>query len=83
MSLSPLRGFLCCCNITGGYHPRLWSVVSSRLLASLHELLFVRKSDRKGPIRKRERFSSDSNIKKDMIIRKNSPYGKKYVYLSP
>ena len=61
MSLSPLRGFLCCCNITGGYHPRLWSVVSSRLLASLHELLFVRKSDRKGPIRKREKFSPDSN----------------------
>ena len=61
MSLSPLRGFLCCCNIIGGYHPRLWSVVSSRLLASLHELLFVRKSDRKGPIRKREKFSPDSN----------------------
>ena len=32
---------------TGGKHPRLWSVVSSRLLAGLHELLFVRKSDRK------------------------------------
>ena len=61
MSLSPLRGFLCCCNITGGYHPRLWSVVSSRLLASLHELLFVRKTDRKGSIRKREEFSPDSN----------------------
>jgi len=25
-------------------------------LASLHELLYVRKSDRKGPIRKREKF---------------------------
>ena len=46
---------------TGGKHPRLWSVVSPRLLASLHELLFVRKSDRKGPIRKREKFSPDSN----------------------
>ena len=42
-------------------HPRLWSVVSSRLLASLHELLFVRKTDGKGPKRKREKYSPDSN----------------------
>ena len=41
---------------TGGGHPRLWSVVSSRLLVSLHELLFVRKTDGKGPKRKREKF---------------------------
>ena len=56
MSLSPRRGFFCCRTTTGGYHPRLWSVVSSRLLASRHELLFVRKTDRKGPRRKRENF---------------------------
>ena len=30
-SLSPPRGFLCRCNITGGLHPRLWSLVPSGL----------------------------------------------------
>ncbi len=70
MSLSPLRGFLCRRNITGGSslrsgaggeHPRLWSFVSSRLLASPYKLLFVRNTDGKGPKRKREKFSPDSN----------------------
>ena len=56
MALSSFQDFLCHRNITGGCHPRLWSVVSSRLLASRHELLFVRKTDRKGPKRKRENF---------------------------
>ena len=31
MSLSSLRDFLCCFAITGGYHPRLWSVAPSAL----------------------------------------------------
>ena len=61
MALSSFQDFLCRRNITGGCHPRLWSFVSSRLLASLHELLFVRKTDGKGPKRKREKFSPDSN----------------------
>ena len=62
MALSSFQNFFCRRNITGGYHPRLWSFVSSRLLASLHELLFVRNTDERGPKRKRGKFSQDSNI---------------------
>ena len=64
MSLSlcrPFGAFSVVAILPGVNTPRLWSVVSSRLLASLHELLFVRKTDRKGSIRKREEFSPDSN----------------------
>ena len=43
MSLSSLRDFLCCCTITGGLRPRLWSLVPSGLLASPLKLIIVRK----------------------------------------
>ena len=62
MALSSFQDFLCHRNITGGCHPRLWSFVSSRLLASSHKLLFVRSTDGKEPKRKREKLSQDSNI---------------------
>ena len=44
-TLSPCRGFFCCRTTTGGLRPRLWSFVSSRLMVSPNELLFVRKAD--------------------------------------
>ena len=43
MSLSSLQDFLCCCTITGGLRPRLWSLVPSGLLASPLKLIIVRK----------------------------------------